>query len=120
MTPLRPALGLAAALALAASVHAADPERRPIAGTGPAGEVRKVHAGFAFTEGPAADGDGNLYFSDIPNNRIHKVDAAGRLSTVLEDSQGCNGLMVDARGRLVACQGGAKRLVAVDVGTKAV
>src|SRR3954470_15431286 len=112
MLPPRPALGLVAALPLAAPAPAADPVQVPIAGIGPAGEVRKMHTGFAFTEGPAADGDGNLYFSDIPNNRIHKVDAAGRLSTVLENSQGCNGLMVDARGRLVACQGGAKRLVA--------
>ncbi len=48
-----------------------------IPGVGPVGDVKKVHTGFAFTEGPAADADGNLYFTDIPNNRIHKMDRAG-------------------------------------------
>lgn len=103
-----------------APARAADPDPTPIPGVGPAGVVTKLHTGFKFTEGPAADGDGNLYFTDIPNNRVHKVDADGKLSTVLEQSEGCNGLMLDARGRLVACQGTAKRLVAIDPGTKKV
>src|SRR6266542_4386490 len=64
------------------------------------GEPTKVQTGFKFTEGPAADHRGNLYFSDIPNNRIHKIDADGTPSTFLDDSRACNGLMIDARGRL--------------------
>jgi gluconolactonase len=86
----------------------------------PAGEVVRLHTGFRFTEGPAADHRGNLYFTDVPNNRVHKIDAGGALSTVLEDSRGYNGLMVDSRGRLAACQGGEHRLVALDLGTKVV
>src|SRR5206468_11593894 len=50
--------------------------------------------------------------------RIHKVDGAGKLSLFLEESKGCNGLMFDAKGRLVACQGGAGRVIALDVATK--
>jgi gluconolactonase len=103
---------------LSALAHATEPEVKSITGVGPAGEITKVHTGFKFTEGPAADGNGNVYFSDIPNNRIHKVDAEGKLSTVLENSKGCNGLMVDARGRLIACQGEAKKLIALDIETK--
>ncbi len=106
-------LGLASA-----PVFAAEPEQNPIPGIGPAGAITKLHTGFKFTEGPAADGDGNIYFTDIPNDRIHKVDAEGKLTTVLEKSEGCNGLMLDARGRLIACQGGTKRLVALDRETK--
>ena len=85
-----------------------------------AGEPVKLHTGFKFTEGPAADHRGNVYFTDIPNNRVHKIDADGKLSAFLEDSRACNGLMLDARGRLVACQGGEKRLIALDLASKAV
>ncbi len=93
-------------------------ENKPIAGIGPAGEVVKLHSGFKFTEGPAHDADGNIYFSDIPNNRIHKVDTDGKLSIFLEDTQGANGLMFDAKGRLLACQGKAGKIVAIDVPSK--
>lgn len=93
-------------------------ENKTIPGIGPAGEVTAAHSGFKFTEGPAADAQGNVYFTDIPNNRIHKVDTSGKLTTFLEDSQGCNGLMVDAPGRLIACQGGAGRVIAIDLATK--
>ncbi|MBM3892592.1 MAG: SMP-30/gluconolactonase/LRE family protein, partial [Verrucomicrobia bacterium] len=104
-------------LALVAAIASAQ-DNKPIAGIGPAGEIVQAHTGFKFTEGPAADAQGNVYFTDIPNGRIHKVDAAGKLSTFLENSQGCNGLMADARGRLIACQGGAGRVIAIEVATK--
>jgi len=80
--------------------------------------VVQFHSGFAFTEGPAADAAGNVYFTDVRNNRIHKVDTKGQLSTFLENSQGCNGLMFDGRGRLIACQGMEGRIIAIDVATK--
>src|SRR5436190_4340283 len=99
---------------------AADDDPQPIPGIGPAGEIVRLHTGFKFTEGPAADHRGNLYFTDIPNNRIHKSDADGKLSTFFENSRACNGLMLDGRGRLVACQGGEKRLVAIDLASQAV
>src|SRR6188472_1924486 len=84
---------------------AAEPGDAPIPGIGPTGEVVRLHTGFKFTEGPAADAEGNLYFTDIPNNRIHMSDAAGKLTTFLEESQATNGLMVDGAGFLLACQG---------------
>ncbi|NJS11642.1 MAG: hypothetical protein HC789_15335 [Microcoleus sp. CSU_2_2] len=36
----------------------------------------------------------------------------------MEDSEGCNGLMLDSKGRLIACQGKAGRVIAIDVRTK--
>jgi gluconolactonase len=86
---------------VAAGVHAADDK---IPGVGPAGEIKKAHSGFKFTEGPAADPDGNVYFSDIPNEKIHKIDAAGNLSVFVEKSNVSNGLMVNAKGEIVACE----------------
>lgn len=93
-------------------------ENKPIAGIGPKVEVVKLQTGFKFTEGPAADRAGNVYFSDIPSNRILKVDTKGKLSTFLENSEGANGLMFDKAGRLIACQGRGHKVVAIDVATK--
>src|SRR5438045_9616910 len=81
-----------------------EPTPVPIPGIGPVGPVVKVHGGFGFTEGPAPDGQGNLYFSDIPNNRIHKLDVAGKLTVFRENSNSSNGLMVNAKGEIVACE----------------
>jgi len=74
-----------------------------IPGIGPVGEVKQIQTGFEFTEGPAADAAGNLFFTDIPNNRIHKLDASGQLSVFAEPSGHCNGLMV-VGDRLLACE----------------
>jgi gluconolactonase len=83
---------------------AAAVDAPPIPGIGPVGPVVKVHGGFGFTEGPAPDRHGNLYFSDIPKNRIHKLDAAGKLTVFRENSNSSNGLMVNAKGEIVACE----------------
>jgi gluconolactonase len=83
---------------------AADEAAKSIPEIGPAGEIVKLHSGFKFTEGPAADRDGNVYFSDIPNQRIHKVDADGKLSVFREKSNNANGLMLNAKGEIVACE----------------
>lgn len=77
-------------------------------------KVEKLTGGFQFTEGPAADARGNIYFSDIPNNRIHKWSLDGKLSTFRENSGGANGLYFDAKGNLLACEGGGRRLVSID------
>ena len=80
----------------------------------PGATVEKVAGGFIFTEGPATDRQGNIFFSDIPNNRIHKVSIDGKLSIFQENSGGANGLYFDKSGNLLACQGGNRQLVAVD------
>ncbi len=76
--------------------------------------VEKVQGGLRFTEGPAADAEGNVLFSDIPNNRIHKWSLGGRLTTFQENSAGSNGLYFDKKGNLLACQGGGRQLVSID------
>jgi sugar lactone lactonase YvrE len=71
-----------------------------------------VSQGHKFTEGPAVDRHGNVFFTDIPNNRIHKISTDGKVSVFKEDTGGANGLMFGPDGRLYACQNGRKRLVA--------
>ncbi|MGH9800340.1 MAG: SMP-30/gluconolactonase/LRE family protein, partial [Blastocatellia bacterium] len=68
-----------------------------INGIGPVGQVTQAQTGFQFTEGPAVDLLGNIYFTDVQRSRIHKIDTAGQLTTFLENTQGMNGLMFDPR-----------------------
>lgn len=66
-------------------------------------KVELLADGFAFTEGPASDSRGNVYFTDQPNDRIHLWSTEGKLSTFLEPSGRSNGLCFDAEGSLWAC-----------------
>src|SRR5262249_48851394 len=79
----------------------------------------KLHTGFKFTEGPTPDHEGNVYFSDIPNERIHKVDKDGKLSIFREKSNRSNGLKVNAKGEIVACEM-AGRVIAISSGVQTV
>jgi gluconolactonase len=63
-----------------------------------------------LTEGPAAAPDGSIYFSDIrlgkDKSKIMRFDPKTKKTTVFaKDSHHANGLMFDARGYLVACEG---------------
>lgn len=60
----------------------------------------------AFTEGPAWHPSGNVYFSDIANNRIMRRDRLGELHVYRTPSGRTNGLLFDHQGRLLACEGG--------------
>lgn len=107
-------LALLTSLALAASAAAGE---QTIPGVGKIEKAVKLHGGFDFTEGPAADEKGNVYFTDIPKEKIYKVDLAGKLSVFTEGSNHANGLMFNAKGELVACEMDGQ-LVAYDLSTK--
>jgi gluconolactonase len=56
-----------------------------------------------FTEGPAVDADGNVFFTNT--GEILKWDpAAGNLSVFRKPSNGANGMAFDASGRLLICE----------------
>jgi gluconolactonase len=76
-------------------------------------KVEQLSDGFSFTEGPARDAQGNIYFTDIPNGRIHKWSLDGKLSTFRENSGGANGLFFDRDGNLLACEGGNRRVTSI-------
>jgi len=68
--------------------------------------VEELASGFKFTEGPAWHPEGFLLFSDIPNERVIKRDAAGNLSDFYTPSGRVNGIMCDAAGDVYCCQMG--------------
>jgi gluconolactonase len=63
-----------------------------------------------FTEGPAVDAEGNVFFTNIPNPQNGQIlkwhPKEKRLSVFREKTNAANGLNFDAQGRLVACEGG--------------
>lgn len=99
--------------AFASLLHASQPAGT-IEGIGPVGAIEKYQTGFFFTEGPAGDGEGGLYFSDIMQNKVFHAAPDGTVRAILDKSNLVNGLAVDASGRLLACQGRAGRIIAID------
>lgn len=97
-------LSLGGLLLALTAVSQADEEAVPIPGIGPKGKVTKVQGGFQFTEGPAADKKGNIYFSDIPANRVYRLEPDGKASPFREPSNHTNGSMFDSHGELVSCE----------------
>jgi sugar lactone lactonase YvrE/enterochelin esterase-like enzyme len=71
-----------------------------------------VSQGHKFTEGPAVNNQGEVFFTDIPNSRIHKVGLDGQVSVFAEDTGKANGLMFGKDGKLYACASGKKQIVA--------
>lgn len=84
----------------------------------PGAKLVKLADGFKFTEGPTVDAEGNVYFTDQPNDRIHVWSTEGKLSTFLEPAGRSNGLCFDADGNLWACADGKNELWKIDVKTK--
>lgn len=77
--------------------------------------------GFRYTEGPAVDRHGNVFFADPPNSRIHRIDPDGKVSIFAEDTQQTSGLMLGSDGKLFGCSRQAKQIVAWAAdGTKSV
>ncbi|MGD0552548.1 MAG: SMP-30/gluconolactonase/LRE family protein [Sedimentisphaerales bacterium] len=85
----------------------------------PDAKVEKLAGGFSFTEGPTADAQGNVYFVDITNSRIHKWSLDGKLSTFRENTNGANGEDIDDKGNLYVCEGGGRRITRIDTNGKA-
>lgn len=65
--------------------------------------LTKLSDQYSFTEGPAVDKKGNIYFTDQPNNRIMKWSVNGELSVFMENAGRANGLYFDHTGNLLAC-----------------
>ncbi|MBX7206857.1 MAG: SMP-30/gluconolactonase/LRE family protein [Verrucomicrobiaceae bacterium] len=77
-----------------------------------------VSEGHGFTEGPATNAKGEVFFTDIPNSRIHKIALDGKVSVFAENTGKANGLMFGPDGRLFACANGDKQIVAYDESAK--
>lgn len=89
-------------LAMAVAAGAAAAAENPV--VAPGAQLEKLSGEFDFTEGPACDARGNVFFTDQPNDRIMKWDAGtGEITTWMQPCGRSNGLCFDKSGNLWAC-----------------
>lgn len=68
------------------------------------GVLDTLATGFKFTEGPAVDRHGNVFFTDQPDDRIYRWDAtSGKVTLFLQGTGRSNGMAFDKHGNLIAC-----------------
>lgn len=99
----------------------------------PDAKIEVLASGFTWTEGPLwvqDDHDGHLLFTDIPRNSIFRWTPGRGIELFMSPSgytgisfyglePGANGLALDPKGRLVACEHGDRRVsVLTDGGGK--
>ena len=94
---------LHAAIIVSAQQHLYDTTEKP----------RLISKQFSFTEGSSADKQGNVFFTDQPNNKIWEYSVDGKLSVFLEDAWHSNGTYFDNKGNLVSCAESKDQLVAI-------
>lgn len=66
-------------------------------------KLRLISSQFSFTEGPAVDKSGNVFFTDQPNDKIWKYGTDGTLSLFMDKTGRSNGLYFDKNGNLLSC-----------------
>ena len=81
-------------------------------------EIRRLAEGQLFTEGPACDAAGVLYWTDIPRNELMRLAPDGKPEVALEKTEGLNGLAFASDGTLYGCAGGSGRIVKIDLAAK--
>jgi len=69
----------------------------------PGAKPQLLSSEFEFTEGPAVDAQGNVFFTDQPNDRIMKWATDGKITTFLQPSGRSNGMYFDPQGNLLTC-----------------
>jgi gluconolactonase len=103
-TPIK-LFSVLSALAFVAVAQAEEPVTPPIPGVAVGGVVIElIKDGFKGTEGPIAYTDGSLLFTETNANRIVRIAPDNTVTTFLEDSNGANGLALNAAGELIAAQ----------------
>jgi gluconolactonase len=80
-------------------------------------EAERLATGFTFTEGPLWHPDGFYYFVDLRVNRLHRITPGQKPELVAQTQEG-NGTTFDLEGRLVICEGGARRVSRLTAGGK--
>ncbi|MEO8569524.1 MAG: SMP-30/gluconolactonase/LRE family protein, partial [Ginsengibacter sp.] len=84
----------------------------------PGTQPKLISRQFTFTEGPAADMEGNVFFTDQPNDQIWKYSTDGKLSLFTDHSARSNGLYIDPKGNIVGCADEKGQLVSFTTGAK--
>ncbi len=75
-------------------------------------EFDEIIGGAVFTEGPVWVPDGHYFLcSDVRTSTMYRWSEADGQSVYREPSNSANGNFLDLEGRLITCEGGARRVV---------
>ncbi|WP_139958837.1 SMP-30/gluconolactonase/LRE family protein [Flavicella sediminum] len=78
------------------------------------GKIQLAATGFKFTEGPAVNAKGQVYFTDQPNDKIHIWDSQKGVSLFLEGTKRSNGMYFNKKQQLLACADEDNQLIYFD------
>lgn len=81
-------------------------------------QVEKVATGYSFTEGPAVAPNGEVFFTDQPNNAIYIWNEKKGIRPFEVDGERANGLYFDADGQLVVCADYRNKLLKIGMDGK--
>ncbi len=79
----------------------------------PNAKLQLIDSSFAFTEGPATDKLGNVFFTDQPNDNIWKYDTNGKLSLYMHGARRSNGMYFNTNGFLISCADEHNQLISI-------
>ena len=84
----------------------------------PGEEWQFVSEGYKFTEGPAVNAKGEVFFNDVFSSKTFKISLDGKITEFIADSKRGDGQRFGPDGRLYAVAGGEQQIVAYDAGGK--
>jgi gluconolactonase len=105
---------LVSLLILCLAAYSSLGKPKPKSVIAPGAKPEKLAGGFSFTEGPAVDSQGNVYFTDQPNNKILKWSVDGQLTVFCDHCGRANGLYFDRKGNLISCSDQENELWSID------
>lgn len=78
-------------------------------------KIVKVASDFSFTEGPAVNKKGQIYFTDQPNNKIYIWNENDKIKEFPVDGERSNGLYFNKKGELISCADYRNKLIKIDM-----
>ena len=80
----------------------------------PGEEWQLVSQGHDFTEGPAVNAKGEVFFTDLNRGEIYKIGLDGKVILFASNTGRGNGMMFGPDGRLYVCADGKRQITAYD------
>ena len=80
----------------------------------PGEDWKLVADGYKFTEGPAVNAKGEVFFNDVPASKTFRIGLDGKVSIFLDEAKKGDGQAFAPDGRLIAVAGGAEQIIAYD------
>ena len=84
----------------------------------PGEDWKLVADGYRFTEGPAVNAKGEVFFNDVPSSKTYRIDLKGEVTAFIADSKKGDGQAFGPDGRLYSVAGGAEQILAYDADGK--